>query len=396
MRKNCLMIVIDCLRADKIFESELDLPNISSLISEGISFDHTIASTSTTTPSFTSLLTGMYPPGHGIRSLSGFKLKKTITTLPVIFKKNNYSTYAQVTGPLLPQIGLNKGFDRYKCRKPEKNVDTDWYESLLSKFEEERLNSPWFFLLHLFELHKTSRRPRIFSPSADEKYNKKLVHLDSRIGELLEVLDLDDTLVILHADHGQELPSGKIQELFNKAKNGLRKVKGKIGLGIPRMNPYIGHGFQVYDSQVRIPLILVNKDLFSKSIKISNQIRQIDVFPTLVDVLDLQFKGKTSGRSVTNLVKGKKQKKRWAYMEACGAVLEDKKYWRAGVRTEEYKYIWAPYNKEISDELYDLKEDPLETQNIAKKKPQTVKKLKKYAEDIRKKEYLPSEKFSNK
>lgn len=70
-------------------------------------------------------------------------------------------------------------------------------------------------------------------------------------------------------------------------------------------------------------------------------------------------------------------------MEACGAVLEDKKYWRAGVRTEKYKYVWGPHNKDIPEELFDLKEDPEEKKNTAKDNPELAKKLRQWGEKIR-------------
>jgi arylsulfatase A-like enzyme len=386
-KKNCLLTVVDCLRADKCWSPEIRTPTIDYLTENGTSFTQAIASTSTTSPSFASILTGLYPPAHGIKSLSGFRLNNEVETLPEILKKDGYSTYAEVTGPLLPEVGLNRGFDRYHCRDPGDNVNSDWYKNLAKKFEEGDLEEPWFMLLHLFELHRGHKEMKI--PKDDprikgnNRYEKTLSYMDLRFGDLLESLNLDQTLVVLCADHGQRIAESKFDELIQKVKTAHRLIKKKIGLDAPRTNPSIGHGFHVYDPLVRIPLIFMNKELFPEGRKVSSQVRQIDIFPTLVDTLGLEFEGEIHGKSVMSLLEDGEKEERLAYMEACGAVLEDKKYWRAGIRTNKYKYIWAPYNEAISEELYDLEKDPEEKENIADDMPGLTKNLRQWGERIR-------------
>lgn len=318
--KNCLLIIIDCLRADKCWNPKIRTPNIDHLTENSISFTQAITSASTTSPSFASLLTGLYPSAHGIRSLAGFKLDKKVKILPEVFKEKGYTTYAEVTGPLLPELGLDRGFDEYTCRDRWDNVNSEWYQNLVKRLDGG-LEEPWFMLLHLFELHKSQREleipendPRI---TGDNRYEKILSYLDLRLGDLLDSLDLDQTLVVLSGDHGEMMPESIFDKIVHKARAGRRLIKKKMGLEAPFTNPLIGHGFHVYDKLVRIPLIFVNPSLFPKGREISSQVRQVDIFPTLIDVLDLEFEGETHGKSVMSLLENGEEE-RWAYMEAYG------------------------------------------------------------------------------
>lgn len=132
-RKNVLFLLVDCLRADKCWGNKrtAKTPTIDSLCQKGTVFSQAISTTTTTSPSVASILTGVYPPVHGIRSLSGYKLNHRMKTLAEVFLENGYNTYAEVTGPLLPVLGLNKGFDEYKLRDRNDNLYSSWYESLL-------------------------------------------------------------------------------------------------------------------------------------------------------------------------------------------------------------------------------------------------------------------------
>ena len=72
-RKNLLIIVLDCLRSDAVFSDDRSTytPNLDRLCALGRTYPNTITSATYTTPSFASLLTGLYPSAHGVRSLGG-------------------------------------------------------------------------------------------------------------------------------------------------------------------------------------------------------------------------------------------------------------------------------------------------------------------------------------
>ena len=88
MRRNVLFLMVDCMRADILWDRQRypSLPNIDALKVRSSSFTEMITAATTTTPSVATLLTGRYPAEHGVRSLLGFKLQLDVKTLPEILK----------------------------------------------------------------------------------------------------------------------------------------------------------------------------------------------------------------------------------------------------------------------------------------------------------------------
>ena len=101
-KPNVFFLAIDSLRADAIFGNDVDTPNIDSYARKGAAFRQCICSTTTTTPSFSSMLTGCYPPRHGVRGLRGYRLNPSITTMPEAFGLAGYSTHVEAADPLVP------------------------------------------------------------------------------------------------------------------------------------------------------------------------------------------------------------------------------------------------------------------------------------------------------
>lgn len=381
-KKNILFIIIDCLRADFIYEPKRAfIPNITKLKNEGFSFLNTIATTSTTVPNFVSLLTGLYPFEHGVRSQSGYRLKDEFVTLQEILKMNGYYTYAEFTGPLVKEIGLSKGFDDYNHRNAKNRIHTKWGKKLIDKFKNH-YEKPWFVCLHIWSLHL----PRIVLRECNSKnygltiYGRSLSSIDKYLGELLNTIS-DDTLIILIGDHGEKIAYSKFEYykkrvtkfIFRRAKR-LSLTKKYFYKGV--RNILIGHGYGIYDELVKTPFILHNNELITNGVS-DMQIRQIDIFPTILDTLNINFKYKITGKSAFPHIQGKDKYHRDAYIEAVGVIIPSKDEWLSGLRIDnKYKFIYAPFNEEIEDELYFLSSDPEERHNIAKDNKELVDKLK--------------------
>jgi arylsulfatase A-like enzyme len=386
-KRNVLLMLVDALRADALWgEYKTAQTNtVDSLRKKGTTFTQAIATTTTTTPSVASIFTGVYPFVHGIKSLSGHKLRSNIRTIAEIFKENGYKTYAEVTGPLLPETGLNRGFDTYHVRNPEEDVYSPWFDSLLKTLKE--IEGPWFMFIHFWELHL----PRTVPQETDTpdygagKYERALSALDSRITEVVECLSKDD-VIVFHADHGEKITEPGIREyvypLVDTALVILQKYS-PFTLGNRNRLHLLGHGFHVYEYLVRVPLLFVGKGLFPKNTIIPDQVRQVDIFPTMLDALGLHYDIDTiNGRSLMPSLQGQPLEEVPAYCEACGAVLFDQKKWLRGIRTSHYKYVYGPYSDKIPEELYDLKKDPHEKQNIVKEKPEIARKLREEIQTI--------------
>lgn len=378
--RNILFILVDCLRADTVWGEDRGTvtPTLDKLIAAGTYFSQAISTAGTTPTCIASLLTGNYPFAHGIRTLSGYKLESTCVTLPEVLKKHGYHTYAKVTGPLSPIMGLDRGFDEYEYRTQEVYLSDPWGEELRRKFRENMLQKPWFVFLHLWEVH----RPRkVLEPFKSERfgadtYERAVSSLDSELRRLLEVVE-EDTMIILHGDHGEN------REIVRKSLlSRFHRLKRRFGYTADPRFYRPGHGFHVYDFIIRVPLLFCGPGIFPSGKKIPDQVRQIDLFPTLVESLGLEVPPSVHGRSLMPLVRGESLSEAPAHMAAVGAYLAGPKNWRVGIRTSEWKYVCAPKNPSIREELYNLQADPHELRNLAKSRRATADELRRHLLDI--------------
>lgn len=214
-RPNLILLVVDCLRSDRLFAPSRTCrtPQIDRLVERGTSFPNVFVENSMTAPSFASLFTGRYAGNHGVKGMIGVRLLDGIPTLAEIFASAGYHTYAEVTGPLTPLLGLARGFSRDVFRSQRDSFFTDWGRDLLSRVRSGWFQTPYLLLLHFWELHV----PRQVIPGFDSPYfgttpyDRSLSGLDSFIGEILEALD-PRTAAILPGDHGECLGEKPAEE----------------------------------------------------------------------------------------------------------------------------------------------------------------------------------------
>ena len=207
-RPNILMIVVDCLRSDRVFGENrtCKTPNVDKLVARGTSVPKLFVENSVTAPSFASLFTGTYSLYHGITSLLGSRLNPELTTLADIFMANGYSTYAEATGPLMPILGLDQGFDDYNYRDQREYYFTEWGDKLLERLKGKSLQDPWFMMVHFWELHE----PRQILPEFDleqfgqTRYDRAMSGLDAFIGKMVQAVG-ENTVIILTGDHGERI-----------------------------------------------------------------------------------------------------------------------------------------------------------------------------------------------
>jgi lipoteichoic acid synthase len=158
-----------------------------------------------------------------------------------------------------------------------------------------------------------------------------LIHeADAQIGRLLDRLResglAEDTLVVVTGDHGE-------------------------GFGPP--HGISGHGFTVYEDEVRGPLVFWNPRLFRGGSR-SNVIgSHPDLAPTVLDVLGIQQPRGWDGRS---LFAAARPPRVYLFAAAWGRYL-------LGVREQNWKYIYDVRGGH--EELYDLAKDPDERKNAA-------------------------------
>jgi arylsulfatase A-like enzyme len=410
MQRNVLFILIDCMRADILWDRQRypALPTIDGLLARASSFTETIAAATTTTPSVATILTGRYPAEHGVRSLLGYKLQPEVRTLPEILREHGYHTVAEVTGPLFPLTGLNRGFDVYNRRERHSYLDTAWGRRIISELSGGAFREPWFMFLHLWELHWPRRAKGEFaSPRYGKQlYQRSVAYLDSQLRSILDAVDPDRTVVVMTGDHGEGIagaiddPRPWVQLAIRAAyrlTRGLppRTKKRILSLGkkavLVERAPKAGAAQQevaghaalcVYDYLVRVPLVLSAPRLVPEGRRIDTQVRHIDIAPTILDIVGIDPLPLGLQPSLLPMMRGDDRQDRPAVTEALQTMLHDRVNRVVGLRTGRFKYIAAPDNPSVPQELYDLEADPLERRNLAREQPGLLEELRLQLEQL--------------
>ncbi len=203
---NVLMLVVDCLRSDRIFDPQrtCKTPCLDKLVARGTAFNNVFVENSVTAPSFTSIFTGRYAGNHGVVGMVGVKLGDGIPTMAELFSANGYHTYGEATGPLNPLLGISRGFGHYHFRSQHEYCFGEWGDMLLDRFRRHEFVEPFFVMVHFWEAHVPFQVQAGFnSPEFGAlPYDRAISGLDAFIGKILAHIS-DDTLVILTGDHGE-------------------------------------------------------------------------------------------------------------------------------------------------------------------------------------------------
>jgi len=348
---NVLLVSLDTVRQDRLGcygYGSAQTPVIDSLTARGVRFDDAVASTPVTLPSHTTVLTGLYPPHHGVRDNGLYRLAAAHETLAEGLKAHGYDTAAFVGCFVLDErFGLSQGFDVYDFevteagnRKSQPDFNersaeavTDSTVGWLRRRQEQRPSAPFFAWVHYFDPHLPYRSPletqKVFQGRG---YDAEIAWVDQQLGRLLDELSrldlMQETLVVLVADHGESL--------------------GEHG------EPT--HGMFVYESTVRVPLILSSPVLFDQPFVDDDRVvGLVDVRPTIEDLLGVPRSGSYDGVS---LLQNDPEQDRAIYLETQAP--ENQWGWSPlyGLRTHTKKFILAP-----SPEYYDVRTDPAELDN---------------------------------
>jgi arylsulfatase A-like enzyme len=336
-RPNVFFLAIDSLRADAVWGDRVPTPNFDSYASKGARFTQCVCTTTTTTPSFSSILTGCYPPKHGVRGLQGYQLSPSLTTMAETFARAGYHTYAEVTGPLLPQTGVLRGFAEANHRQAYKVPFFDWRDDVVRKMRG--FPEPWFLLLHIWEVHRPYRSPPDFEKRKDRAgYEAAVAATDEWLGPVFEAAG-DDTIIAITGDHGEDYPESEralqLLRVARKARRTLKMAKWSSSLDDRFAAMEIGHGFGLYEHLVRVPLIVSGPGVGRA--QVDQQVRHVDLLPTFADLCGIPAPDGIDGRSLRPLIEGASLPDEPAYMEAVGVKLGGRRI--LGARTPEWKLL---------------------------------------------------------
>jgi len=305
---NVILISLDAVRADVGYSSQF--PGIEWHRERGITFLNAISVAPLTPVSHASVLTGLLPQNHGIRHLFREKLKPGVISLARIFRANGYQTGAIVSCPgLNAWYGLANGFSHYDDEisrfsdgtDPLQTVDVRLRGTALKRaplvvdrgirWLRQHCRKPFFLFLHLFDAHWPYEAPEKFG--GRNPYEEEVAYSDAYMYRFIQEVErlglLEDTLIVLFSDHGEDLAGWYAND------------KGGEALGRPEED---GHGSLLYDTTQRVLLIFVVPDCLGGR-QISEQVRLLDVAPTILDLCDLprevyNFDGVSLGPVIRN------------------------------------------------------------------------------------------------
>jgi len=375
-----ILISFDTLRADSLgiygYHRNTS-PFIDAFAKESIIFENALAQAPWTLPSHMSIMTSLYPSSHGVVETE-LRLADEHVTLAELLRAGGYQTAAFTSGgPMSEVYGFDQGFDTY---------DHKWItiEQLLPKVKnwlDTNNSNPFFIFIHCFDIHHPYKPPPPYNaifhdfpytgrliPSSktlraigenkikvnDEDlrhfralYDGGIRYADEKIGEFLSYLRdsglADRSLIIITADHGEEF-----------------KEHGRVL-----------HNQLYYRPNLHVPLIMRIPHYPRREIRIGEFVQSIDLLPTILDAASLPAHPKAQGRNLLPSIKRHKNffnRFLWKIAHPFRKDLhisfaEQHKTESYSVLTDSYQLIY--HSRSDSMELFNLKDDPLEQENIA-------------------------------
>lgn len=348
---NVLLITLDTTRADHLGcygYSLAKTPVLDRLAQQGVLFERAYAPVPLTLPSHASMLTGLYPPEHGLHNNGQAALPQGLPTLATQLQAAGYETGAFVAAFVLDhKFGLQRGFNTYNddlsladagLHGHHQYRDGSHVIDAALRWLRPRTDKPFFCWVHLFDPHfpYLMHQDLFGEHFKDRPYDAELAYVDLQIERLITYLKqsgaMDQTLIVIVGDHGEGL--GEHGEL--------------------------SHSMTVYDATLRVPLLIVSPHGSRPGHRVAEPVSLVDLTPTVLDQLGLRPLPQVSGQSLQAALRREPVIVRPCYAET------DEPYhvghWSPlrALITSQWKYIRSP-----QAELYDLIADPRELKNLA-------------------------------
>ncbi|MBU89916.1 hypothetical protein CMO94_00110 [Candidatus Woesearchaeota archaeon] len=418
---NVVFITLDTVRADhlSLYGYYLNTsPNIDNLAKDSVVFDNAVSPSPWTLPSHASFFSGKYLFNHNA-TIANQHLDNTETTLAEILRAKGYNTAGFVGGPYTKKkYGIGQGFETYKDRIDffeyvqtfnnwgityiiteffpgvYKILGSDGFRSSedLNKdifaWLDKNSKQSFFMFINYFDAHdpynlgsefrdqfvnETKKYPdidlwnfeRYKSISEDtiyhlsRLYDTEIFFLDYHLGKFVNKLDelgiKNNTIIIITADHGEEF--------------------------------YDHGGFlhtqTLYEEVIHVPLIIYYPKEF-KSKSIHNRVEAMAIFPTILDILDVEIPRDIDATSLLPLINNEQgYNKKYAFSELFSKPRRSDQPISANLQfksisDDNWKIIEAEPNIEIlPPSLFNLKTDPREQKNFYDVYPNKRKELQK-------------------
>jgi arylsulfatase A-like enzyme len=321
-----VLVTLDATRADALscYGGRLaDTPNLDAIARESVRFDQAITTAPYTGPSHASILTGLYPPQHGLRDFLHQRMRDDVATLPELLRERGFRTAAFVSTYVLDRrFGLDRGFDVYSGDfwqkatpdgRPRPVQGSASFERPARETVDEAIawiarapaSQPFFLWLHLFDAHAPYDPPpaarRAWPDHAEATplerqrrlYYDEVRSMDAELARLFDALRAAGrygrAIVVVTADHGELL-------------------------GYHDGRPIETHSTQLVEATLRVPLLVRAPGRVEPG-NVTKQVRVIDVPPTVLDALGIAVPPEMAGKSLLPAAWGRDAEPRPAYSE---------------------------------------------------------------------------------
>ena len=370
---NIVLISLDTTRADHLPIYGYDgvrTPQLDRLARRGLVFEQCVTASPFTLPSHCTIMTGLYPTYHGVRINGDTALSEKHDTMAEALSRRGYDCGAFIGAFVLDgRWGLKQGFAHY-----DDDFDLNKYKQLdlglVQKPSQEVVNEaiawlsprkekPFFAWLHLYDPHIPYTPPEPYRSEYGGRgpaglYDGEIASMDAQIGRFYDWLNennlTENTILILVGDHGE-------------------------GLGEHNEST---HGYYIYDYVVRVPLLIVTPFAPFQNRRCPEQVRTIDLLPTVEEMTGITPGRNLHGRSLLPLFYSESEnEKRSAYSESMAPQIQYGWSPLYALRQYPFKYIDAP-----RAEFYDLKNDPGENSDLRLRQFRKAREYKKTLEKL--------------
>lgn len=353
---NLLLVTLDTLRADRLGVygyGAAETPALDALAARGVRFEQAQSPIPLTGPSHATILTGLYPPVHGVRDNVVFVLDPGHETLAERLKKRGYRTGAFVGAyPVAAAFGFAQGFGVFKegfhenaaeagAQRPGNEVADD-----VIGFITAPADGPFFAWAHFYDPHAPYEPPEPYPARFQGRaYDGEVAFTDAQVGRILEALKTsgrgEDTVVAVVADHGEAL--GEHGEMT--------------------------HAVLIYESTLRVPLLLAGPGV-PKGLTVAARVGTVDLLPTLLGLVGVEVPAELPGRDLRPSFRGERLAPEPLYAESLFGRLNCRWSSLRAMTEGDFKLIDG-----ARPELFDLLRDPGETRNLAAAEKERVGRL---------------------
>jgi arylsulfatase A-like enzyme len=321
--KNVIVLLIDTLRADKLTvynKTYVRSPSFEKFVKESTLFERCQAPANWTKPSCASVLSGLYPDSHKARGHSS-KLSSSVKLASEYFRPLGFQAGAFVAnGYLAAEFGFNKGWNKYTnfIRENKNTVAEAVFKEAL-EFIAENKDKPFFTYIQTIDPHvpydppdedlklydprpyegpvqnrstgellEEIKRGKVTLNARDQKhleslYDGEITYHDRYFGHFLDALKklgvLDNTVIIVCADHGEEFYD----------------------------HQSVGHGHTLYQELLHVPLVIRAPGVVPGGLRSEAEVGLVDILPTALHAVGADIPQQLEGKDLLPLCNGDTQ-----------------------------------------------------------------------------------------